>query len=63
MPMGVEAQNTLGVPNFCPKILPLHLSFFLKNFQLIIYGNGIKTNFRLQYGALSEPKVASQALK
>ena len=45
--MGVRAQNNLGgAPNFCPKNLSLQLNFAPKNFQHIIYGNGIKiTNF------------------
>ena len=38
-----------GAPNFCPKNLSLQLNFAQKNFQHIIYGNGIKiTNFGLQ---------------
>ena len=48
--------------NFCPKNLSLHLNFAQKSFQHIIYGNGIKTNFRLQCGGLSGPKVAAQEL-
>ena len=45
--MGVGAQNNLGeAPNFWPKNLSLQLNFAQKNFQHIIYGNGIKiTNF------------------
>ena len=38
-----------GAPNFCPKNLSLQLNFAQKNFQHIIYGNGIKiTNFEPQ---------------
>ena len=38
-----------GAPNFCPKNLSLQLNFAQKNFQHIVYGNGIKiTNFGSQ---------------
>ena len=41
-----ELKSIWGAPNFCPKNLSLQLNIAQKNFQHIIYGNGIKiTNF------------------
>ena len=58
--MGIGAQNTLGGTEFLPKKFVTATEFCPKNFQHIIFGNGIKTSFRLQYLALLEPKVAAQ---
>ena len=48
---------------FAQKNLSLHLNFARKNFQHICYGNGIKSNFRLQHNLLSRPKIAAHGLK
>ena len=42
----MSSNQVGGAPNFCPKNLSLQLNIAQKNFQHIIYGNGIKiTNF------------------